>query len=97
VVLAAHNYPANPRLGDVITLPAAADLPAEVDILHAGTKRRADGTVVTSGGRVLNVVATAATLRAALAAAYAVCAKIKFDGAHYRRDIGARQLARERI
>ena len=97
VVLAAHNYPANPRLGDVITLPPAASLPAGVDILHAGTKRRADGTVVTSGGRVLNVVATAATLRAALAAAYAVCAKIKFDGAHYRRDIGARQLARERI
>jgi phosphoribosylamine--glycine ligase len=96
VVLAAHNYPANPRLGDVITLPPTASLPAGVDILHAGTKRRADGAVVTSGGRVLNVVATAATLRAALDAAYAVCARIKFDGAHYRRDIGARQLAREK-
>ena len=95
IVLAAHNYPANPRLGDVITFPPAASLPPGVDILHAGTQRRADGAVVTSGGRVLSVVGTAATLRAALAAAYAVCAQIKFDGAHYRRDIAARQLARE--
>jgi phosphoribosylamine---glycine ligase len=96
VVLAAHNYPANPRLDDVITLPLAARLPSNVDILHAGTKRRADGAVVTNGGRVLSVVGTAPTLRAALATAYAVCAQIKFAGAHYRRDIGARQLAREK-
>ncbi len=96
VVLAAHNYPANPRLGDVITLPSAASLPANVDILHAGTKRRADGALATSGGRVFSVVAAAPTLRTALAAAYVVCAQIKFAGAHYRRDIGARQLAREK-
>ncbi len=96
VVLAAHNYPANPRAGDAITIPAAASLPSGVDILHAGTRRRADGAVVTSGGRVLNVVATGPTLRAALAAAYETCAQIKFDGMQYRRDIGARQLAREK-
>jgi len=96
VVMAAHHYPANPRLGDVITFPAAASLPAGVDILHGGTKRREDGAIVTAGGRVLNIVATAPTLRAALDAAYATCAKIKFDGAHYRKDIGARQLAREK-
>lgn len=95
VVLAAHKYPAEPRTGDVITLPPAASLPAGVDILHAGTKRRADGAVVTSGGRVLSVVATAPSLRAALDAAYAACAQIKFAGAHYRKDIGARQLIRE--
>jgi phosphoribosylamine--glycine ligase len=95
VVLASYNYPANPRLGDVITLPAPANLPAGVDILHAGTKRNAAGELVTSGGRVLSVVATAPTLRAALAAAYQTCEHIQFSGAHYRRDIGARQLARE--
>ncbi len=95
VVMAAHNYPANPRLGDVITFPSAASQSPGVDILHAGTKRRTDGAVVTGGGRVLSVVATAPTLREALKAAYLTCAQIKFDGAQYRRDIGARQLARE--
>jgi len=96
VVLASYNYPASPRLGDAITLPPNANLPAGVDILHAGTKKNADGAVVTSGGRVLSVVATAPTLRAALAAAYQTCDQIKFAGAHFRRDIGARQLAREK-
>ncbi len=95
VVLAAYNYPASPRLGDAITLPPAASLPAGVDILHAGTKSTAEAALVTSGGRVLSVVATAPTLREALAAAYETCEKIHFAGAHYRRDIGARQLARE--
>ena len=95
VVLASYNYPANPRLGDVITLPKNSTLPSGVDILHAGTKRNAAGDLVTSGGRVLSVVATAPTLRAALAAAYQTCEHIQFSGAHYRRDIGARQLARE--
>ena len=96
VVMAAHNYPGNPRTGDVITFPPTTSLRQGVDILHAGTKRRADGAVVTSGGRVLNIVATATTLRAALDAAYLTCAQIKFEGAQYRRDIGARQLAREK-
>jgi len=95
VVLASYNYPASPRLGDVITLPPISSLPAGVDILHAGTKRNTAGELVTSGGRVLSVVATAPTLRAALAAAYQTCERIQFAGAHYRRDIGARQLARE--
>ncbi len=95
VVIAAHNYPADPRTGDPISLPPAASLPANVDILHAGTKRRTDGAIVTSGGRVLSVVATAPTLRIALDAAYAACARIQFAGGHYRKDIGSRQLARE--
>jgi phosphoribosylamine--glycine ligase len=95
VVIASYNYPASPRLGDAITLPPVASLPAGVDILHAGTKRNADGVLVTSGGRVLSVVATAPTLRAALANAYRACDRIQIPGAHFRRDIGARQLARE--
>jgi len=96
VVIAAYGYPAQPRAGDVITLPPAENLPAGVDILHAGTARRPDDALVTSGGRVLSVVATAPTLRQALDAAYATCAQIKFAGAHYRHDIGARQLDREK-
>ncbi len=92
IILSASGYPATPRLGDPITLPAT--LPPNVAILHAGTTRQPDGTLVTSGGRVLAVTATAPTLQAALDSAYATCAQIKFPGAHYRRDIGARQLNR---
>lgn len=95
VVLAAHGYPASVRLGDVIALPAT--LPPGVDILHGGTKRQTDGTLVTSGGRVLGVVAHGASLAEAVRKAYAVVPTILFDGCHYRRDIGARQLRRDGI
>ena len=93
VVLAAGGYPGDIRKGDVITLPS--DLPPGVDIVHGGTKRRADGSVVTSGGRVLGVVAHGPTLREAAAKAYAVAPCIRFEGVHYRRDIGHRQLRRD--
>ena len=56
VVLAAENYPGRPRVGDVITGSEAAG------VLHAGTTRRDDGAVVSSGGRVLSVVGTGADL-----------------------------------
>ena len=66
VVLAAENYPGRPRVGDVIA-------GAEADgVLHAGTARRDDGAVVSSGGRVLSVVGTGADLAAARDAAYAL-------------------------
>ena len=65
VVLAAENYPGRPRVGDVI-------VGAEVDgVLHAGTTRRDDGAVVSSGGRVLSVVGTGPDLAAARDDAYA--------------------------
>ena len=82
VVLAAENYPGRPRLGDVIT-------GAEADgVLHAGTSRRDDGAVVSSGGRVLSVVGTGADLPAARAAAYRVLSSIRLPGSHFRTDIG---------
>ncbi|MFN5805362.1 MAG: phosphoribosylglycinamide synthetase C domain-containing protein, partial [Opitutia bacterium] len=93
VVLAAGGYPGEIRKGDVITLPGR--LPADVDILHAGTVRLADGSVATSGGRVLGVVAHGPDLRSAVRLAYEVVPLIKFEGCHYRRDIGHRQLRRE--
>ena len=62
-----------------------ADAPG---VLHAGTALR-DGEVVSSGGRVLNVVATGATLEQAREAAYATLRGIRLDGGHYRRDIAA--------
>ena len=82
VVLAAENYPGRPRLGDVIT-------GAEADgVLHAGTSRRDDGAVVSSGGRVLSVVGTGADLPAARAAAYGLLSSIRLPGSHFRTDIG---------
>jgi phosphoribosylamine--glycine ligase len=93
IVLAAGGYPGEIRKGDVITLPA--ELPVGVDIVHGGTKRLPDGRVVTSGGRVLGVVAHGATLQEAARRAYAVVPQVRFEGAHHRRDIGYRQLKRD--
>ena len=82
VVLAAENYPGRPRVGDVI-------VGSEADgVLHAGTTRRDDGAVVSSGGRVLSVVGTGADLAAARDAAYAVMGSIRLPGSHFRTDIG---------
>ncbi|MGB9377129.1 MAG: phosphoribosylamine--glycine ligase [Mycobacteriales bacterium] len=81
VVVAAEGYPAAPRSGEVI-------VGADVDgVLHAGTRRREDGAVVSSGGRVLSVTATGTDLGSARAAAYDLVSGIKMAGAHYRTDI----------
>ncbi|MCP9271415.1 phosphoribosylamine--glycine ligase [Mycolicibacterium arenosum] len=82
VVVAAENYPGRPRVGDVIV---GAELEG---VLHAGTSRRDDGSVVSAGGRVLSVVGTGADLTAARAAAYAVLDSIRLPGSHFRTDIG---------
>jgi phosphoribosylamine---glycine ligase len=88
VVLASANYPAAPRLGDTITgLPAPAD---DLTVFHAGTRRDADGRLLTAGGRVLGVTASGADLDAARARAYGAIEKIHFDGMHFRQDIGLR-------
>ena len=60
-------------------------------VYHAGTKL-GDGKILTSGGRVLGVTATADSLRNALKTAYAGVEKITFQNAHYRKDIGQRAL-----
>jgi phosphoribosylamine--glycine ligase len=57
-------------------------------VFHAGTRRNDKGDVVTAGGRVLGVTATGATLAEARKKAYDNVARIRFEGAHYRRDIG---------
>lgn len=81
VVIAAENYPGRPRLGDVIT-------GSETDgVLHAGTTRRDDGSIVSSGGRVLSVVGTGADLVAAREAAYRIASSIRLPGSHFRSDI----------
>jgi len=82
VVLAAENYPGLPRTGDVIFGSEVAG------VLHAGTARRDDGAVVSSGGRVLSVVGTGEDLAAARSAAYHIMASIRLLGSHFRTDIG---------
>ncbi len=82
VVLAAENYPGRPRVGDVIVGAEAEG------VLHAGTARRDDGTVVSSGGRVLSVVGTGPDLAAAREDAYRLITSIRLPGSHFRTDIG---------
>ena len=92
VVMAAGGYPLSYRKGDVITgLPTES---AATKVFHAGTAER-DGEVVTSGGRVLCVVALGDTTLEAQQAAYALVEQINWDDAYYRTDIGYRAVARE--
>jgi phosphoribosylamine--glycine ligase len=91
VVLAAGGYPGQPRAGDAIAgLPAASD---DLVVFHAGTRRDDGGRVVTAGGRVLGVTAYGADLTAARTRAYGAIEGIRFDGMHFRRDIGLRGSA----
>ncbi|MBP3485796.1 MAG: phosphoribosylamine--glycine ligase [Oscillospiraceae bacterium] len=91
VILASGGYPSHYEKGKVMTLPEHT--PANVTIYHAGDKLTEDGRLVTSGGRVLGVTATAPTLKEALADAYAAAETVEFDGKYLRHDIGRRALA----
>ena len=88
VILASEGYPGSYQKGFPIRIPD--DLNAE--IFTAGVKET-DGQLVTSGGRVLGVTATAPTLKEALQKAYAAAERIRFENVYYRRDIGKRALA----
>ncbi|THF88163.1 phosphoribosylamine--glycine ligase [Deinococcus sp. KSM4-11] len=86
IILAAPGYPGEPERGIPLTLPTTE--PHQV-IYHAGT--RLDGPrLVSHGGRVLAVTATAPTLARALGDAYALADRMEFPGAQLRRDIGGR-------
>jgi phosphoribosylamine--glycine ligase len=88
VVVASAGYPQHYEKGYEITLPE--DL-ADTEIYVAGAKLEG-GKLVNSGGRVLGVSSTAATLEEALKKAYAGAEKVKFENAFYRRDIGAKAM-----
>lgn len=87
VIMASKGYPVAYEKGYVISIPAEV-LP---DVYVAGAALK-DGRLVTNGGRVLGVTATAPTLESAISAAYAGVEKISFGNAYYRRDIGKRAL-----
>mgnify|MGYP002562683354 CR=1 FL=1 len=88
VVMASDGYPLAYQKGFPITIPA--ELAPSVYVAGAALR---DGQLVTSGGRVLGVTATAPTLRDAVDAAYEKVSHISFANAYWRHDIGARALA----
>jgi phosphoribosylamine--glycine ligase len=91
VVMASGGYPGTFELGKKITGLEAAAARDGVKVFHSGTTKR-DEAFHTSGGRVLGVSARAPELQTAVSLAYEACDKIRFDGAHYRKDIAARAL-----
>ena len=92
VVLASGGYPDKYDTGKTIAgLGAAAKL-ANVQIFHAGTKR-ANGEIVTAGGRVLAVTALGSTIEVARARAYEAVSRVHFENCHYRRDIALSAVA----
>ncbi|MDD5676560.1 MAG: phosphoribosylamine--glycine ligase [Kiritimatiellae bacterium] len=95
VVMTAGGYPGAYRKGDAITgLKEAAAL-SETFVFHAGTKLEG-GQIVTSGGRVLGVTALGRTLSQTAEKAYQAVERITFQDAHYRRDIAAKGIKRNR-
>lgn len=94
VVMASGGYPGDYQKGAEISGLDRAASRKGVVVFHSGTALR-NGKVVTDGGRVLGVTGVGATIAAAIDAAYAGAGDINFDGAQYRRDIGAR--AREAV
>jgi phosphoribosylamine--glycine ligase len=88
VVLAAQGYPGTPMTGDVITGLEAASSNGTM-IIHAGTARDAQGTLISAGGRVLAVVGLGEDIDAARGRAYESIGEIRLEGSFYRSDIAA--------
>jgi len=94
LILASGGYPTRYEKGREIVITDAARL-SRADVFHAGTALK-DGKLVTAGGRVLGLTCTADTLEEAVAGAYDAAQGIAFEGAYYRKDIGARALKQHR-
>jgi phosphoribosylamine--glycine ligase len=92
VVLVSGGYPDTYATGKPIT--GLDQIPPNALVFHAGTRREADGTIVTAGGRVLGVTSTRddGRLDLTIAAAYDAVKGISFEGMHYRSDIGKKGL-----
>lgn len=96
IIAASEGYPGKYPTGQAITgldQNTGAEATTNLKVFHSGTKLAADGTILTAGGRVLAITATASTgLKEALAITYSALGKISFEGMQYRRDIGHRAL-----
>jgi phosphoribosylamine---glycine ligase len=87
IVVSSVGYPGKFSTGKIIEGLTGLRQQTGVKVLHAGTRRHGD-RVLTSGGRVLGITAVGPDLQAALSKAYAATAQIRFEGMHYRMDIG---------
>jgi phosphoribosylamine--glycine ligase len=96
-VLASQGYPGDYRSGLPIDLPTDLESSGDVIVFHAGTKRDADGRLVTAGGRVLAVTGLAPTVREAAERSRAAAERIHFDGRYFRRDIARREVERGEV
>ena len=93
-VLASGGYPGDYATGVPVRIPPEVERMEDVIVFHAGTERTEDGTLVTSGGRVLNVTALAPTVAEAAERSRAAAERIEYEGRTWRRDIGWRELRR---
>jgi phosphoribosylamine--glycine ligase len=91
IVMASGGYPGQYEKGKELKGLENVSKRAKVMVFHAGTALK-DGKAVTDGGRVLGVTGLGPVIASAIDNAYAAVREISFDGAHYRRDIGARAL-----
>jgi phosphoribosylamine--glycine ligase len=96
VVLASKGYPGDYEKNKLVSGLEDAAKTAHAQVIHAGTKTDPFGKVLTSGGRVLGVVARRDSLDKAIQSAYEALAKIRFEGKTFRTDIGAKALAKQR-
>jgi phosphoribosylamine--glycine ligase len=95
-VLAAAGYPDSPRLGGTVSIPRTLEGDPHLHVFHAGTSRHGDGSLRVAGGRVLAVTATAPTVSEAASRSRAAAEAVTFEGRHFRRDIGWRDIDRLR-
>lgn len=93
VVIAAKGYPGAYQKGMAIDGLDAAGRMKDVMVFHAGTSKK-DGRIITNGGRVLGITALGSTIQKAIARAYQAVAKIAWDGAYFRKDIGMKAVKR---
>ncbi|WP_085340275.1 phosphoribosylamine--glycine ligase [Aquidulcibacter paucihalophilus] len=96
VVMAAQGYPDDPIKGSEIRGEMGAKAVANGVLLHAGTRRDEDGKLRAAGGRVLNAIGLGPTLQQAVDSAYQVVDAIDWPMGFHRRDIGWRELNRDR-
>ncbi|HXZ34882.1 MAG TPA: phosphoribosylamine--glycine ligase [Thermodesulfobacteriota bacterium] len=93
VVIASGGYPGSYEKGKVISGLQEAAKVRDTFVFHAGTTLK-EGKVVTNGGRVLGVTALGSGIQEAIQRAYEAVAKISWEGAYYRKDIGQKALQR---
>ena len=96
VVIASGGYPGKYEKGKAISGINRALETEDTLVFHAGTKLE-KGRILTSGGRVLNVVSSGSDIKEAIDRAYKACGVIRFEGMHYRKDIGSKALKKEEL